>query len=177
MLSLRFLFWVLGFEKLKEDIEVSEKIGNRYIGYATNRNYYFREKKYREVGYVLSKAVVIRYSGLEYDPNLEAMEDFGFCAENLYRFGKVLINNYILPKAGHYEKGGIGTYEQRVPRKVIDCAYLMRKYPGLFRYKVKAGCHPKAELQIRFTSKKQVDKWRTNLKKERARRRTDGTTS
>lgn len=149
---------------LEKDMQVAEQIKAEYIGFATVDNYFFNSKKYKPVGYVISKAVAIKYAGLKYDNNLEAMEDFGYCAAQLVKNNCVLINSWIKPVAGHYEPGGIGTYEQRVPRKIKDCEYLMRKYPGLFRYKEKKGCHPKAELQIRFHSPKQVIQWKQEYK-------------
>lgn len=145
------------------DREACLKIGSRYAGFATVPNFYFRSKKYRYVGYIISKAAIICNDGIDYDPELEAMEDFGFCAEHLLTFGRVLINNFLKPTAGHYEKGGIGTYEERLPRKIQDCVYLMNKYPGLFRYKTKKGCHPQAELQFRFTNLSQLEKWRVDF--------------
>jgi len=145
---------------IKKDIDISEKIGVEYIGFATVDNYFFNSKKYKTVGYVISKAVAIKYEGLRYDKKLEAMEDFGYCAEQIIRNNAVLINCWIKPIAGHYEKGGIGTYDERVERKIIDSAYLMKKYPDFFRYKVKKGCHPKAELQIRFNNPKQIKEWK-----------------
>jgi len=39
----------------------------------------------------------------------------------------------------------------------------MKKYPNLFRYKEKKGCHPKAELQIRFNNPKQIIEWKKTL--------------
>lgn len=155
-------------EKLEQDILIAEKIKAEYVGFATVNNYYFNSKKYKPVGYVISKAVAIKYAGLRYDKNLEAMEDFGYCAEQLVKNNCVLINSWIKPIANHYEPGGIGTYEERVPRKIVDCAYLMKKYPGLFRYKVKKGCHPKAELQFRFHSIEQIINWKkeNNIKSE-----------
>lgn len=149
--------------RVSSDIEVCEKSGIRYGGFGSVPNYYFLGKKYRYVGYVISKAAFIKNEGQEYDPHLEAMEDFGFTAHNLFTYGRVLINNWIIPKAGHYEKGGIGTYNERVPRKIQDCEYLMQKYPGLFRYKIKTGCHPKAELQVRFTTLKQLEEWKKSV--------------
>lgn len=145
---------------LLEDIKIAEQIKAEYIGYATVDNYFFNSKKYKTVGYVISKAVAIKYNGLTYDKNLEAMEDFGYCAEQLIKNNCVLINAWQKPQAGHYEKGGIGTYEERVDRKIIDCEYLMRKYNNFFRYKTKKGCHPKAELQIRFNNPKQIIEWK-----------------
>lgn len=147
-------------ELLNEDIIMADKIKAEYIGYATVDNYYFNSKKYKPVGYVISKAVAIKFNGLSYDVKLEAMEDFGYCASQLVKNNCVLINAWLKPKAGHYEKGGIGTYSERVDRKIIDCTYLMRKYPNLFRYKIKKGCHPKAELQFRFNNPKQISEWK-----------------
>tara|TARA_R100000329_G_scaffold149878_1_gene141435 strand:- start:248 stop:1123 length:876 start_codon:yes stop_codon:yes gene_type:complete len=147
-------------ELLEKDIKVAESIKAEYIGYATVDNYFFNSKKYKSVGYVISKAVAIKYEGLTYDKNVEAMEDFCYCAEQLIKNNCVLINAWIKPQAGHYEKGGIGTYDERVGRKIIDCKYLMRKYPDFFRYKKKKGCHPKAELQIRFNKPKQIIEWK-----------------
>lgn len=149
---------------LEKDILIADTIGSEYIGFATVDNYFFNSKKYKPVGYVISKAVAIKYAGLRYDDNLEAMEDFGYCAAQLVKNNCVLINSWIKPVAGHYEPGGIGTYEQRVPRKIVDCEYLMRKYPGLFRYKIKKDCHPRAELQIRFHSPDQIIKWKAEYK-------------
>lgn len=147
-----------------DDINHAETIGSEYVGFATVDNYYFNSKRYKQVGYVISKAVAVKYTGLLYDKNLEAMEDFGFCAEQLLKNGKVLINSWVMPIAGHYEKGGIGTYQERTPRKIIDCKYLMQKYPDLFRYKVKKDCHPEAELQIRFNNIKQVKEWQQKMR-------------
>jgi hypothetical protein len=148
---------------IEQDIKLCENLHIEYLGFATVDNFFFNSKKYKTVGYVISKAVAIKYQGLRYDINLEAMEDFGYCAEQLKKNNAVLINSWIKPIAGHYEEGGIGTYEKRVPRKIIDCEYLMKKYPNLFRYKEKKGCHPKAELQIRFNNPKQIIEWKKTL--------------
>ena len=151
---------------LNDDIKTAEKIKAEYIGFSTVDNYFFNSKKYKTVGYVISKAVAIKYNGIDYDKKLEAMEDFGYCAEQLIKNNAVLINAWMKPICNHYEKGGIGTYEERLPRKIIDCEYLMRKYPNFFRYKVKKGCHPKAEVQIRFNNPNQIIKWKKeNLRK------------
>jgi hypothetical protein len=40
----------------------------------------------------------------------------------------------------------------------------LKKYPDFFRYKIKKGCHPKAELQFRFNNPKQVIEWKKTHK-------------
>ena len=145
-----------------EDIKIAEQINAEYAGFATVDNYFFNAKKYKSVGYVISKACAIKHMGLTYDKNIKAMDDYGFTADQLIRNNAVLINSWIKPIAGHYEKGGIGTYEQRLPKKIADAEYLIKKYPDMFRYKVKKDCHPKAEIQFRFTNPKQIIEWKKN---------------
>ena len=101
--------------------------------------------------------------GVPFETRIPAMEDYGYTAEILQRYGRVLINNFISPVAGHYEKGGIGTYPERVEQKVKDCEFLMNKYPGLFRYPKKKTVYNKGELVIRFTNEKQVQLWRQQM--------------
>jgi glycosyltransferase involved in cell wall biosynthesis len=141
----------------------ADEIGAKFCGFAVVDNYFFREKKWRMVGHVIQKIALINNVGIRYHPNVLSMGDYYYTAENLLRYGKVLINNYLFPIAKHYQSGGIGTYEERVPKKIHDCAFLIAEYPDMFRYKVKAGCHPLAELQLRFTSEKQVLQWRKDM--------------
>jgi hypothetical protein len=146
-------------ELLHKDIEFAKQNNIHYGGFAVVDNPYFRTKKYRFVGYVISKMAFIHNNGINYDPKIVSMDDYGFTAENLLKYGKVLINNYIFPIAGHYEKGGIGTYEERKPKKIIDCTYLMQKYPLLFRYNEKSYGDKHAEIMVRFYNIEQINKW------------------
>lgn len=151
------------FKLIDQDIEKMKKEKIYYAGFAVVPNFYFREKKYRYVGYVISKAAIYKKTDILFNKNISVMDDYYYTAENLKRFGKVLINNYIFPIAGHYEKGGIGKYNDRVKYKIEDCKYLINKYPGLFRYKKKNSCDPKAELQVNFTNIDQVDIWKNKM--------------
>jgi hypothetical protein len=123
----------------------------------------FRSKKYRHVGYVLGKMVCIKGSELQFDLGLQTRDDFEFTCQHLLRFGKVLINNFIKAEAGHYEEGGCGTFNERLPQRIADCVYLMNKYPMLLRYKVQKECPPKSDIQLRFTSTKQVQQWQKDM--------------
>jgi len=151
--------------RLEVDVEVAEQRGAEHVAFAPVDNYYFRGKKYRNVGYCLGRVVLTRKSlAAEYEPEVAtAMDDFQFTASQLLATGRVLIDNWILPVKKHYQPGGIGTYAERLPQKIADCRRLMARYPGLFAYRVKSGCHPKAELRVRFNSTRQVDEWRRSL--------------
>jgi hypothetical protein len=153
------------YDYFTEDIQIAKDNKAYLIGFATTPNPFFRERKYRYVGYVLSKAILMCKTDFRWDTNVLAMDDYQLSAEHTYRYGKVVINNYIKPMAKHYQAGGIGTYEARLPKKIRDCKYLKARYPGFFRYKEKSGKHPLAELQITMTSEAQVEKWRFIMKK------------
>lgn len=147
-----------------DSIMMAEKTGAKLIGFGSNLNFFFRSKKFREVGYVIGKMQLIKKTALRYDLNVSAMDDYCWTAQNLEVFGKVLINNYCVGVKKHYAPGGIGVYEDRLAMKLKEVDYMMKRYPGLFRYKVKTGCHPKAEIQVRFTSLSQVQKWQAFMR-------------
>lgn len=134
------------------------------IGFGTTANFFFRGRHYRYVGYVISSACVRKNVGTPFELENDSMEDYGYTAETLLRYGKVLIDNYIFAVKGHYEKGGIGTYAERLPAKIRDSAYLIKKYPGLLRYNQKKGSDPNGELIFCFNSLDQVEKWRAFMR-------------
>lgn len=148
----------------EDSIREAEKRGAKLVGFASTPNFFFRDRKWREVGYVIGKTQLIKKTDLRYDLNTTSMDDYAWTALNLERFGKVLINNYFVALKKHYAKGGIGTYAERLPSKIKDCEYLMKRFEGLFRYKIKAGTDPRAELAIRFTSLEQVERWRAFMR-------------
>ena len=98
-------------------------------------------------------------------------EDFRNTAEHLCRYGAVLINNYIFPVANHYEGGGMGTYQERIPVRKQDVRLLMEKYPGLFRIKDRSGFEPATDLALRLHTPKQIQAWRRELPRLRLKAR------
>jgi len=150
-------------EKCKEMIEISEKNNVRMCSFATTPNFYFRAKKYRFVGYCIGKLILIKNDQLTWDHTI-TMEDFRNTADHLLRFGVVLINNFIHPISGHYEKGGMGIYDERVEHRLKDVKKLMNTYPGLFCIKKRKGFVDGTDLRMRFHSRKQIENWRNNFK-------------
>lgn len=144
-----------------EDVVVAERIGARMVGYALVDNPFFRAKKYREVGFVIGKLTLMKNEGLTWDHSI-TMDDFRNTADHLFRFGCVLINNYIYPVRKHYMAGGHGTREERKPFRRADCIKLMAQYPGLFTKKKPTPDIPD-DLSVRFTSRSQVQEWRKAL--------------
>lgn len=154
-------------EICEEMILEAQKLGIKYCAFASNRNYFFaRARKWSYWSYAISKFAIYQKDDINFDLNVQAMDDYCFTAQNILQYGKVLVNKFVYAHGIHYQKGGIGRYEERQEKKVADAAYLMLKYPGLFRYKIKKGCHPEAEIQMRFNYQKQIDAWRKGLQVE-----------
>jgi hypothetical protein len=132
----------------EESIQMATTIGARLVGFSVTDNYYFRRKKWQAYGYVSTKAAIIQKTRLRFDPFFKAKDDHDFTAANLTEYGKVLINNYVFPLAGHFEPGGIGNKATRMELCVKESARLVEKYPDLWRLRDKKSMAPKAEVVL-----------------------------
>jgi len=147
---------------IMRDIKMAERTGVHHISYAPNENYFFRPNKYRNIGYTKGNATITKKDGVRWDENLKSMCDYTYPCQQLVKYGRVLINYFICFHKKHYSPGGIGTYDSRLPMKLHDTEYLMKKYEGLLRYSVKKGMHPQSDLTFRITNMNSFKKWRAN---------------
>lgn len=152
-----------------EMIAESARRGAYLFGFAVTDNGLFRRNKWREIGYVSAKAMGVQRTHIDYDPRVRSIDDFAFTAAHLYAFGRVLINDYAQAYAYHYQAGGIGKLQERIPDRLHDCRLLVESYPGLLEYKPPKGDMPAhCDLRVRLTSIQQVEKWRRQLAAQRA---------
>jgi hypothetical protein len=130
-------------------------------GFATTDNPLFRNKKFKYYSYVIGKAIIRKRTQIKYPETWYCQEDYYDMASHLLHFGKVLVNNFARPISRHYENGGIGDYDSRLPKKIQLNAKLMEHFPGLFRYNQKVNCPKEAEIILRLNTENQIEKWRT----------------
>lgn len=145
------------------DISLAERTGVRHIGFAPNPNYFFRPKKYGNIGYSKGNATITKKNGLRWDENLKSMDDYSFSAQHIAKYGRLLLNYFICFHKSHYSKGGIGTQEERLPMKLYDCKYLIEKYDGLLRYSNKKGAIKNSDLAFRIRNMDSIKKWRAKF--------------
>lgn len=155
--------WGRFMEESMKDITEADRLGYHLIGYATNQNPFFRTKKYRHAGYVTTKLAWVKKSDLRFEPGFLCHDDFQFSCENVLKFGGVLINNFVFPLGPHYEIGGIGPNQARVPHKIKEDEWLMKAYPGLLRYRQKPNVPLEAEVNFRIHSPDQIKNWRESV--------------
>ena len=150
------------FEIVNEGINKADQYGVHHYGFSPVDNFFFRGKKWKEVAYIIGKLMVWHNTGrLQFDHKI-TMEDFELTAQSLLKFGCAMVNNYVYPVAGHYEKGGMGTVDERLKDRQKDVKILMDKYPGLFRLKSKDVDNP--DLSLRFYDHAKVKQWRLMMK-------------
>lgn len=142
-----------------ECIKKAEEVGAHMVGFSVTDNPLFRAKKWGTTSYVSGKMFLMQNTGMPWDHTI-TMEDFRNSAWHLREYGRVVINRYIHPRATHYQPGGMGTREERVPYRLKDIDKLMKQFPDLFR--LKKGEYP--DLSIRIHGEKAIDKWRAGLR-------------
>jgi hypothetical protein len=135
-----------------DTIRYCESVGAHLAGFTLTDNVLFRSRKFRPVGYVIGKMMLWHNTGkIPFNHDI-SMEDFYHTAMNLKVFGACVVNNFCRPKAGHYEEGGMGRYEDRVPVRRQDVDKLLRMFPEMFRVKNRKGFEPDTDLQLRITA-------------------------
>jgi hypothetical protein len=137
-----------------------EEVGARLAGFSLTDNILFRSRKFIDVSYVIGKSMLWKNVGVPFDHTI-TMEDFYHTAEHLKRYGAAVTNNFVAIRAGHYMPGGMGTYDQRVPYRRHDVQELLKRYPGLFRIKDRAGFEHGTDLQLMIHSPAALNAWRS----------------
>lgn len=145
---------------IDETIAKAEEIGARFCGFSNADNWFYRNSKWRTVALICSKFCIMKNDDLRYDENITTMDDYEFSLRHMRHYGKVLVNAYAYPKAGHNQRGGLGPLSERGERKVADCKLIMERYPGWCKYKNRKNSLPEAEICLKSYNPKTVDKLR-----------------
>jgi hypothetical protein len=150
-----------------DTLREAQKRGAFLAGFSAHENPAFRAKKFTDVGYVCGKVMLMRNQGLAWNQSSEsACEDYALTAAHLYHNGRVLVNKWGYPKRVHYQAGGCGPYEERLPAMRRAQQELIARYGNVFGAKNANNPEKKqGELRIRFNSLEQVEAWRKTFKK------------
>ena len=135
--------------RCEDDIRVAEKLGVYLIGFSSNENPLFRNRKWIFRGLVDGRAWLVKRSKLLPDLNVHAVEDYCWTARNLMAFGSVMVNNWILVKCERYTAGGYGSKKQRLAQKLKECDYLVSRYGKYIAYANKPGEPARSHIKIK----------------------------
>lgn len=150
-----------------DTLREAEKRGAWLAGFSAHENPAFRARKWTDVGYVCGKMLLMRNQGLRWNQSTESSgEDYALTAAHLYQNGRVLVNKWGHPLRVHYQPGGCGPYEERLPAMQRAQQELTQRYGDLFGVKNANSPEKKqGELRIRFNNLEQVERWRSNFAK------------
>ena len=139
------------FELMETTIrESAEREGARLVGFVPHTNTQFRGSKVTRQGLVDGRLWLFKNErGTRFDERVNVLEDHDFTAYHLCRYGRVHVENWILPEFGRNTAGGFGTIQDRAPQLREEAAYLIEKWDGLFGYKEKKGYPPRTQLQFK----------------------------
>jgi hypothetical protein len=149
---------------VEDTMREADKRGAVLCGFSALQPAAMRPQKWRDVGYVCGKVMLMKNVRFPWRHiSVSTGEDYALTAAHLLEFGRVLINKWGYPKRTHYEPGGCGTYEERLPEMIRTSTELMERYPGLFRWKTrgpKGVEKTEGELRFRLHNLDQVARWR-----------------
>jgi hypothetical protein len=149
-----------------DTVDYCQRVGAHLAGFSLTDNPLFRRVKFTSCGYVIGKLMIWHNTGeIQFDHTI-SMEDFYHTAMHLVKYGVCAVNRYIFPVASHYQAGGMGTYEERVPVRQRDTKELLRRFPGLFRVKNREGFAPNTDLQLCVTEST-LPAWRAQFLRPR----------
>ena len=137
-------------KRCETEIQKCEKDGAFLSGFASNENGYFLKRKYKYKNHVDGRAWLVKKDVLSFDTNTQLIDDYSFTALNLFYYGKVNVNQWIIPKCKRYTEGGYGSVRKRLKQKMEECAYLVNKYPNIVHYANKKNQEEYSHVVIRY---------------------------
>jgi len=146
--------------RLKELIKEAERVNAHLIGFLSTNNYFFANKKFKYFGFCHGKLTLWKKDDLFVFDNfdLKSLNDFHNTARHLVNYGVVLVNDYMHPIAKYFQKGGIGSKEDRKQDRINNINFLISFYPELIKTKKRNDNYPDARFV--HLSKKNFINWR-----------------
>ena len=154
------------FSYVNETIEHAEKKRTIFAAFANENNFFFRQRKWQYYGYCRTQCGLYKNDGSTWFPFKTMMLEDGYKSIDVVaRYGCIVINRYMKANKPQFEKGGIGSFEERLPYLTDNCSRLADMYRGLVATTGDGSQYGNASAQgfnIRFklNTKKTVDEWR-----------------
>jgi|SRR6478609_5152219 len=138
----------------KSLIKKADQEGIKLVGFSLTDNPLFRPKRFKNFSLVDGRCYLVKKSFLTFDENVQLIDDMEWTAANIKSFGKVLIDDWILPDCLRYTKGtSFGSKDERMEQKMKECAYLVKKYPSFIQIAPKSGWPDGSHVVLRYREK------------------------
>ena len=153
---------------IEDTMREADERGATLCGFSAQQSSSMKgQHKWCDIKYVCGKVMLMKNVGFPWRHiSVSTGEDYALTAAHLLEFGRVLVNCWITPRRQHYQPGGCGTREERLPEMIRTSKELMRRYPGLWREKTtgpKGIESTEGELRLRLHSVEAVTRWRASF--------------
>lgn len=135
-------------------ISKAESKGIRLVGFGLHDNPLNLRRKFCYHGLADGRFwLVKKHPYIRFDENVQMIDDVAWTAENIKRFGAVLVCNWIVPYFQRYTKDGFGSIQARLDQRREECKYLVDKYAPLVRYAAKPGWPAGTHIRLQYSKK------------------------
>ena len=127
---------------LKELIDIlptCDKIGVKLVGLNSTGNPFYARNKYSKYGLVDGRCFAIKKTEFRFHENINTIPDYYASAYHLNKYGGNLILNYCFLDFKRYEKGGLGSVNDRINDKMKDIKIIKSLFPNNVKIKDKPG--------------------------------------
>lgn len=155
------------FVKYCEELtKKADKEGAYLVGFCCTDNPVFRTKRFNNFSFIDGRCYLVKKSHIRYDENVHSIDDMAWTAINLKAFGRVLLDQWVLPRCKRYVKGvSFGNKEERMVLKFKECAYLVKTYPEFIAILPKPGWPKGTHVRIIYRPKREKTKsWDSSYK-------------
>ena len=116
-----------------------DKIGVKLVGLNSTGNPFYARNKYSKYGLVDGRCFAIKKTEFRFHENINTIPDYYASAYHLNKYGGNLILNYCFLDFKRYEKGGLGSVNDRINDKMKDIKIIKSLFPNNVKIKDKPG--------------------------------------
>lgn len=110
-------------------IPKADAMGVKLIGLNSTGNPFYAKNKYSKYGLVDGRCFAIKKTDFKFHETINTIPDYYASAYHLNKYGGNLILNYTFLDFKRYEKGGLGSEQDRIHDKIKDVNLLLRLFP------------------------------------------------
>jgi len=134
------------FVKCNVDFVINELIsilpkcdlmGVKLVGLNSTGNPFYAKNKYSKYGLVDGRCFAVKKTDFIFHKEINTIPDYYASAYHLNKYGGNLILNYCYLDFKRYEKGGLGTINERINDKLKDVKIMLKLFPQNVKLKDK----------------------------------------
>jgi hypothetical protein len=115
--------------ELKSILPKCDTMGVKLVGLNSTGNPFYAKNKYSKFGLVDGRCFAIKKTEFVYHKNINTIPDYYATAYHINKYGGNLILNYCFLDFKRYEKGGLGTINERINDKIKDIKLMQSIFP------------------------------------------------